>query len=208
MKSTLRAFVVLVAIVTIVGTAIAYTIIRRGLSTRAEPSRAEQAVARTLRSLATPRAVRSQPNPVPASDEVLADALEHFADHCALCHANDGSGDTTIGRGLYPKAPDLRLAATQSLSDGELFSIIENGVRLTGMPAWGTGTPEGERESWSLVRFIRHLPALTPEELDRMEALNPKTPGELREQEETRRFLEGDTKKPPTKPSGQKDHHK
>jgi len=208
MRSTIRAFVVLVAIVTIVGSAIAYTIVRRGLSARAEPSRAEQVLARTLRSLATPQAVRSQPNPVPASDEVLADALEHFADHCAFCHANDGSGDTTIGRGLYPKAPDMRLAATQSLSDGELFSIIEHGVRLTGMPAWGTGTPEGERESWSLVHFIRHLPKLTSDELDRMEALNPKTPGELREQEETRRFLEGDTKKPSTKPTDHAHRHK
>ena len=57
----------------------------------------------------------------------------------------------------------MRAANTQSLTDGELFSIIEHGIRLTGMPGWGTGTPESERDSWSLVHFIRRLPKVTPE---------------------------------------------
>ena len=80
-----------------------------------------------------------------------------------LVPRNDGSGDTSIGRSLYPPAPDMRAARTQALSDGELFAIIENGIRLTGMPAWGTGTPEGERDSWALVHFIRRMPSLTPD---------------------------------------------
>jgi mono/diheme cytochrome c family protein len=153
-------------------------------------------VARGMRQLATPRAVRERPNPVLNTPEVMDSALRHYADHCAVCHANDGSGDSAIGRGLYPKAPDMRAIATQSLTDGELFSIIENGIRLTGMPAWGTGMPEGERDSWALVHFIRRLPKLTPEEIERMEALNPKSPAEFKEEEEMRRFLEGggDTK--------------
>jgi mono/diheme cytochrome c family protein len=119
--------------------------------------------------------------------------LGHYADHCSTCHANDGSGDTEIGRGLYPKVPDMRATNTQSLTDGELFSIIEHGIRLTGMPAWGNGTPEGERDSWGLVHFVRRLPKLTPEEIERMESLNPKTPAQFKEDEETRRFLQGDS---------------
>jgi hypothetical protein len=114
-----------------------------------------------------------------------------------VCHANDGSGDTEIGRSLYPRAPDMRAAATQDLSDGELFSIIENGVRLTGMPGWATGTAEGERASWALVHFIRRLPKLTDDEIARMEELNPKTQEEWREQDEARRFLAGEDAKPP-----------
>jgi hypothetical protein len=86
----------------------------------------------------------------------------------------------------------MRRTATQSLSDGELFSIIENGIRLTGMPAWGDGTRDGERASWGLVLFIRRLPRLTPEDIERMEALNPRTPAEFREEEEARRFLAGE----------------
>ena len=93
-----------------------------------------------------------------------------------MCHANDGSSmKTAIGNGLYPKPPDLRADLTQGLTDGELFYIIENGVRFTGMPAFGTGKPDpaGDRQVWQLVYFIRHLPHITPAELEWMESLNP-----------------------------------
>ena len=59
----------------------------------------------------------------------------------------------------------MRKAPTQDLTDGELFYIIENGVRLTGMPAWGDGSPQGETLTWQLVHFIRRMPKLTPEEI-------------------------------------------
>ena len=132
-------------------------------------------------------------NPVPATAEVLAEGLEHFADHCATCHGNDGRGDTPIGRKLYPKAPDMQLPRTHQLSDGELFYIIHNGVRFTGMPAWGDGTSQDDLDSWKLVHFIRHLQEITPQELERMKTLNPMTRAEFEQEEEIRRFLEGET---------------
>ena len=98
-----------------------------------EPSQVEELLARTMRRLATPCEVRSMTNPVEPTKAVLTEGLEHFADHCASCHANDRSGDTKIGRSLYPRAPDMRAAPTQELSDTELFSFIENGIRLTGI---------------------------------------------------------------------------
>jgi hypothetical protein len=69
----------------------------------------------------------------------------------------------------------MRAAATQNLTDGEIFYIIENGVRFTGMPAFGTGKPDpdGEKQTWQLVRFIRHVPQITPDEIDWMKTLNP-----------------------------------
>jgi mono/diheme cytochrome c family protein len=192
-KATLRAFGLLVAVVLVLGSAIAYSIVSGGLSAHDEPSRVEKVVARAMRRWATPETMRSQPNPVPPTADVINQALGHYADHCSTCHANDGSGDTEIGRGLYPRVPDMRATSTQSLTDGELFSIIEHGIRLTGMPAWGNGTPEGERSSWGLVHFVRRLPKLTPEEIERMESLNPKTPAAFKEDEETRRFLQGNS---------------
>ena len=78
-----------------------------------------------------------------------------------------------MGRNLYPKAPDMRARATQSLSDGELYSIIKNGVRLTGMPAWGA-PGDADEETWALVHFIRRLPALTPDDLADMRRRNPR----------------------------------
>jgi mono/diheme cytochrome c family protein len=149
-----------------------------GIGAKTPPGRIESAIARRARSLAIPREIRGRQNPVPATQDAVASGMRHFADHCAVCHANNGSGDTQMGRGLYPRAPDMRAEATQSLTDGELFHIIENGVRLTGMPAWGSGSAESEQESWKLVHFIRHLPAVTQNELTEMEQLNPKSPEE------------------------------
>ena len=174
--------------------------VQRGFSAKAEPTRIEAAVARRLRHLSVPSSAKAMSNPMPASPEMLKMGMAHFADHCAACHANDGSGNTEMGKGLYPKAPDMRLDDTQSLSDGELFYIIENGVRFTGMPAWSTGTPEGASGTWHLVQFIRHLPAMTSDELKEMESLNPKTPSELREEQEDQDFLSGSGT--PTEPAG------
>ncbi len=173
------------------GTLLAW-LANRGLSAREEPSAVEAIAARKFRRLATPRAERDRRNPVAPSPQVLAAGRAHFADHCASCHANDGSGNTEIGRGLYPKAPDMRLAATQSLTDGELFSIIRNGIRLTGMPAWGSGTPGDDLGTWHLVHFIRHLPRVTEEELSEMRQLNPRSPAEIEKEHEIERFLAGE----------------
>jgi mono/diheme cytochrome c family protein len=200
MKAILRAFLLLVGVALVGGGVAAYAIASRGLSTRVTPSAIETSIALTMRRLATPSAVRGAANPVAASPEVLDEALAHFADHCASCHANDGSGNTDMGRSFYPPAPDMRAERTQQLSDGELFSIIENGIRLTGMPAWGTGTPDGERGSWGLVHFLRKLPSLTPDDVARMETMNPKSPQAFREEEEARRFLAGDDASAPTAP--------
>jgi mono/diheme cytochrome c family protein len=187
-----RALLLLIVVLVLVGAAAIYPILGRGLGTRVPPSAVEATISRAVRGLATPRAMRNAKNPVAATEAVLEDGLAHFADHCASCHGNDGSGQTELGRSFYPPAPDMRVAPTQSLTDGELFSIIEHGIRLTGMPAWSTGTPEGEHGSWALVHFIRRLPLLTPEDLARMEGLNPKSPDQFREEEESRRFLAGE----------------
>jgi hypothetical protein len=64
-------------------------------------------------------------------------------------------------------------------------------VRLTGMPAWSTGTAEGEQSTWHLVHFIRDLPRLTPEQVEHMQQLNPRSPAEIRQQLEAEKFLQG-----------------
>ncbi|SLM47851.1 putative Cytochrome c [Nitrospira japonica] len=171
---------------------VGYQLFTTGFSAKTEPHRLEVLMARQIRHLAVPIAQRNAPNPVPLTPAVLKDARAHFADHCAICHANDGSGRTPIGKNVYPKAPDLREADTQSMSDGELFWAIHNGIRFTAMPAWGDDEPEKDMDSWKLVHFIRHLPNLTPEELDEMKGLNPKTRHEMEEEAEYDKFLEGD----------------
>jgi mono/diheme cytochrome c family protein len=146
-----------------------------GFSARAEPLAVEKFVAQRLRRLSVPARERDAKNPLPPTEENLADGRAHFADHCASCHGNDGRGETEIGQGLYPKSPNMREHDTQKLSDGELFYIIKNGVRFTGMPAWGEADGHADDEdNWKLVHFIRHLPKQTPQEIQEMEKLNPK----------------------------------
>jgi mono/diheme cytochrome c family protein len=165
-----------------------------GFSTRQAPTALERVLAREARHLAIPRAARDAANPMALTPELLVEARRHFADHCATCHANDGSGDTEIGRMLYPKAPDMRQRDTQSLSDGELYFIIHNGIRLSGMPAWGSDTGH-DHDSWALVHFIRHLPSLSAAEIEDMKHYNPRSPAEMEEEKEEKEFLNGNPQK-------------
>lgn len=160
---------------------------------REEPSKVEAALARSFRSLSVPSKAKHRSNPVTSSPEVLQESRRHFADHCASCHGNDGSGNTEMGRNLYPRAPDMRLADTQRLTDGELYYIIHNGVRWTGMPAWGEPANDNDQDSWKLVLFIRHLPNLSAGEIRDMERFNPKSDTEREEENEEQEFLKGGT---------------
>jgi mono/diheme cytochrome c family protein len=221
MKTLNVILVILLLIIAIIGLA-AVSMLHNGLSARAKPTEMEAMLAREARHMAIPKDARKQQNPVEASEANLRDARLHFADHCAFCHANDGGGDTMLGNGLYPKPPDLRKPETQKLSDGEIFWIIENGVRFTGMPAFGgthgsadtrdSGSAQESAEShgpqedsWKLVRFIRHLPQLTVEERLEMERYNPKGPEDRAEEQEEEDFLKGAPV--PQKPEATHHHH-
>ena len=85
----------------------------------------------------------------------------------------------------------MRLAATQDLSDGELYYVIHNGVRWTGMPAWGEPGDDSDLDSWKLVFFIRHLPHLTDAEIRDMERFNPRSAADREEEKEEQEFLKG-----------------
>ena len=182
-------FLVIVVAIALMAVAAA-SVLHDGLSSRANPTALETMMARNARRMAMPASAGKLQNPATNTPENLRDARLHFADHCAICHANDGSGDTMMGHNLYPKPPDLRLEQTQKLVDGEIFWIIENGVRFTGMPAFG-GAHGSEEDSWKLVRFIRHLPQLTAEERLEMERYNPKGPRDVEEEQEENDFLRG-----------------
>jgi len=186
---------VAILIVVIIGAA-GWYLLARGFSARSTPNRIEAFIATRLRHLAMPRRAVEAKNPVTSSPEVLSEAMAHFADHCAICHGTDGAGRTKIADGLYPKPPDMKLPATQNLSDGEIYYIIRNGVRFTGMPAFGEDSEDEDLDSWKLVTFIRHLVSMTPEELAKMEEMIPKSPMEMQQDEEIRKFLQGDDTAP------------
>lgn len=183
-----RTLIVALLLIVVIGAvAFGLQMVRRGFSARDKPSAMEAYVAKTARKLSIPASERDAKNPFTPTSEVLSEARSHFADHCATCHGNDGSGKTDIGQNLYPKPPDMRQPETQNLTDGEIYSIIHNGIRLTGMPAWGD--PGRDDDSWKLVLFIRHLPQMAPQEMKEMEQFNPKSIADRSEEEEEQQFL-------------------
>lgn len=203
-RRTKGAIGVVVAVV-VLGIAMLLSMLRNGFSSMDEPSAVEAFMASTMRRFATPSDLKDAKNPLPLTPEIVAEGRAHFADHCAGCHGNDGKGQTSMGPKFYPRVPDMTQTATQSQSDGALFATIENGIRMTGMPAFGAGTAESAYGSWGLVHFIRHLPKITPEEIAEMETLNPKSPEECQEAA----FLAGDADEtpPPAAAHATQPHH-
>jgi mono/diheme cytochrome c family protein len=174
MRFLMRAALTLAIIVVLLALG-GWLLLRNGLSARAEPGRFERSIARRALRAAIPREDKARRNPYADRADTWRQAADHFGDHCAICHGRDGRGRTPIGTHLYPRAPDMTLAETQQLTDGELFSIIQNGIRFTGMPAWAD--EHSADDTWQLVSYVRHLPDLTAEELKALEGPPPEAAG-------------------------------
>ena len=159
-----KALLTTLVIIVVVGAIFGGLLIWRGFRASATPPAWEAALARTIRNLAIPRHERRQKIPFGATPEVIQQGRTLFLTQCATCHGIDGGGKTAVGLNLYPRVPDLRATATQDLSDGEIHYIIENGVQLTGMPAWGKPHRESSGNSWKLVLYIRSLRPLGKQE--------------------------------------------
>ena len=167
MTRFVRDAIITLVLVALVAGGILYMQVRRGgLSADAQPGAVERALATRLVRLSIPGDAERQQNPF--RDDALAwrSAVEHFQDHCAICHGRDGRGKTEIGENMYPRVPDLATSTTQARSDGALFHIIQNGIRWTGMPAWKR--EHAAEDTWKLVSFIRKLPSVTAQELEQV----------------------------------------
>jgi plastocyanin/mono/diheme cytochrome c family protein len=154
-----RDAVITIAVLVIVVLVVVYAMVARGgLSAEERPGAIERSIARRLVRLSIPADARQQTNPFAAKSDSWREAAGHFQDHCAVCHGADGHGRTDIGQYMYPQVPDLTEPAVQQMTDGDLFYIIQNGVRWTGMPAFRSShSPD---EIWQLVSFVRHVPRL------------------------------------------------
>ncbi len=164
-SKALKAFGLAVAVIAVLATLAAVALLERGFRATTAPSRLEQLIARNFRDLAIPGAERKQKNPLAGTAANLDAGREEFLARCAGCHGHDGTGATPIGRNLYPRVPNLRGAETQSLTDGEIHYIIENGVQFTGMAAWGDAHSRSADKTWNLVLYIRSLARPAPRQV-------------------------------------------
>ena len=102
-------------------------------------------------------------NPLKTDPEVLRGGLAHYKAMCVTCHGAPGVDASEAGEGLNPPAPDLSTGKVQRRTDGELFWLVQGGIRMTGMPAFGP--THKDEEIWKIVAFVRRLPALSPDEV-------------------------------------------
>jgi mono/diheme cytochrome c family protein len=129
-----------------------------GCTAHQQPSRAETALANMAKDVVIPMQATHKDNPLPDTGEVVNQGRQIFLQSCAICHGADGHGETYLGRNMYPPAMDMTSPHVQHWSDAELFWIIQNGVRLTGMPSWESSI--SATDTWKLACFIHNLPRL------------------------------------------------
>ena len=103
------------------------------------------------------RAAGITPPPDLMNDARIVGGTEHFAAHCASCHGAPGVPRGDIAQGLYPKPADLSQSA-RLYTPGELFWIVKNGIKMSGMPAWADHSDD---ELWGTVAFIEKLPGMS-----------------------------------------------
>jgi mono/diheme cytochrome c family protein len=126
------------------------------------PGRLEKRLADFALDRSVKRRAPRGKNPFAGSAEAAREGLVHYKEMCVTCHGAPGIDPSEIGEGLNPPAPDLTLPKVQALSDGELFWLLQNGIRMSGMP--GFGPTHNDQEVWNIVTFLRRLPEITPEE--------------------------------------------
>ncbi len=165
-----KAFLLVLLTVLLLGAVCGFLLVRRGFRATTTPSSWEAVLARTMRDLAIPAVERGAKNPLSLNSDGASQGRNLYLTQCATCHGIDGTGKTQMGQNLYPRVPDLRSNATQDLTDGEIHYIIENGVQLTGMPAWGSPHKQASGDSWKLVLFLRSFRSLNREEQSRQTA--------------------------------------
>jgi mono/diheme cytochrome c family protein len=125
-----------------------------------EPGRLETFLATQVKHILIRWNSRDRIPPAPTNLQAsIEEGDKLYGADCAACHGMEGNKPTDAGRWMYPRAADLTSPAVQQYSDRELFWIVKNGIRLSGMPAFGR--VESDEHIWNLVNYVRTLPGST-----------------------------------------------
>jgi mono/diheme cytochrome c family protein len=134
-----------------------------------KPSTVETVLATMAKDIVIPIEAEELKNPLSWSPQVETQGQQVYLQSCAICHGMDGHGQTPMGQGMYPPALDLTSPHVQHWNDSEMFWVIQNGVRMTGMSSWKDAI--SAEDTWKLVLFVHQLP-----ELDSAVAKSPAQP--------------------------------
>jgi len=148
------ALIVLIVLLLLVVSAV-FAVNHIGISALDEPGRTETSLATKAKTWIVGRSARSVPPGPPYTEASAAIGGMQFRGECASCHGLEGRQPTDIGRWMYPRTLDLGSREVQEWSDAELFWIIKNGIRLSGMP--GFGKIHNDEQIWHLAHYVRSL---------------------------------------------------
>ena len=157
-------------------------LVMRGFSADGQPSNAERTLANFAKDVVVPLEAKSRKNPYASEAAALQEGLQIYQQACSVCHGNDGRSDIAFGRAMYPPAMDLTSPHVRSWSGAELFWIVQNGVRLTGMPAWRSMLDEPS--TWKVIVAMRQLQQAGPKAISPEHAADRTHEGELIFQQE------------------------
>lgn len=123
------------------------------------PGKMEQHMANMSLDAAVDKRAPQGPNPVPLNDDVLIDAAKEYEEHCAMCHGSQNPHAMEFGDKLSPRAPNLLRRGDRD-PDGNIYWIIANGIRMTGMPSWKEHLSSDE--IWSIVHLLKNVKNVSP----------------------------------------------
>lgn len=151
-----KAWLIIVIVIVLIAIAVFYGMTHVSIDALGEPGPTETAIANRARGWYISRGARNVPPPNVADNAASVTAGDGlFGMECASCHGSDGRKPTPIGHSMYPRVPSLSSPAVQSLSNQELFWVVKNGIRLSGMP--GFGRINTDDEIWQLTYYVRSL---------------------------------------------------
>ncbi len=94
--------------------------------------------------------------------ELTKTGFNEYHAMCRLCHGAPGYPPNEFAQGLYPKPPDWGAKIMKELSEAELYWIVRNGIKMTGMPAFGP--THKDEELWAIVAFWKRMTRMQPKE--------------------------------------------
>lgn len=153
MRKCVIGIVILLCVIVAGG---AIVVSRFSTSARPDPGAFETRMATaSLHAIVAKRAKREVPAEPPSTPTSVASGEMTFGGECAYCHGTEGDQPTDAGLAMYPRAVNLASPEVQRWTDAELFYIIRNGIRYTGMPGFGKFVPDDQ--IWTLVNYVRSL---------------------------------------------------
>ncbi|MEO5511145.1 MAG: cytochrome c [Longimicrobiales bacterium] len=161
MNSNARTILLAVVITCLVSVLLTATCVYSGMYNVSAAGRQQGIAAAALRTIAD-RSIRSHATAVvpPLVDSLaIESAALRFHTECVVCHGAPGVPRGEIGEGLNPAAPELSARAARVRSEPELFWIIRNGIRFSGMPSFQQS--HSDDQIWAIARFVKQMDGMT-----------------------------------------------